>query len=326
MKRRQAVLGMLGLGAGLVSARHVSAQRTDKSVVIGLFDAGERPDWWAAFRRRLGALGYAEGKSVSFQGRYAAGKLQRLPAMAQELVQLKVAVIVSAGTAAAVAAKQATDTIPIVTATGTDHVSLGLADSLARPGGNLTGMTSLSSELTVKRFELLREMFPKLSRLAVLWHRGNPTSAVVMRDLLGAAGSSKVAIQNLGIKTAEEISAAVSAAKRERAEAIFVVHSPMLFQERKKIGEVTSNERVPSMHGASEYVDVGGLVSYAPNYADLFVRAAEYVDRILKGSRPGDLPIEQPRKFELVINQRTAGGIGAAIPSAVLIRADRVVN
>lgn len=326
MKRRQAVLGIIGLGAGFASTRDAAAQRPAKVTVIGLLDAGERRDWWAAFRRRLGELGYAAGRNVSFEERYAAGRLNRLPEMAQELVRLKVAVIVSAGTAAAIAAKQASDSIPIVTATGTDHVSMGLANSLARPGGNLTGVTSLSSELTVKRFELLREIFPKLSRLAVLWHRDNQASTVVVRDLLGAAASSRVAIQNLGIRSAEDVPGAVHAAKQERADAIFVVHSPMFFHERKRIGDATSSERVPSMHGAAEYVEAGGLVSYGPHYPDLFVRAAEYVDRILKGARPADLPIEQPRKFEFVFNQRTASTIGVTIPTALLVRADRVIG
>jgi putative ABC transport system substrate-binding protein len=326
MKRRQALFGILGLSLGLASARDASAQRTAKAPVIGLLDAGERLEWWAAFRQQLRELGYVEGQNVAFEARFGRGKPEQLPALAQELVRLNVAVIVTGGTAAALDAKRATGNIPIVMATGADHVSLGLVASLARPGRNVTGMSSIHSELTGKRLELLREILPKMTRLAVLWHADNIGSAPAVRDLEAAARSSKVALQNLGVSTAKELAGAFSAATREHAEAVFVVGNPLFFAERLRIAELALKHRLPSMHGPSEFVEAGGLLSYAPSYPDLFRRAALYVDKILKGAKPGDLPIEQPTKFELVINLKTAKALGVAIPQAVLLRADRLIE
>ncbi|SRR5712692_1511374 len=326
MKRRQALFGILGLGMGVASARNASAQRAAKVPVIGLLDAGARMEWWAAFREQLRKLGYVEGQNVAFEARFAGGKSEQLLALAQELVRLNVAVIVTGGTAAGLEAKRATGKIPIVMATGSDHVSLGLAVSLARPGRNVTGISSISSELTGKRLELLREVLPKMTRLAVLWHADNIGSAPAVRDLEAATRSSRIALQNLGISTANEFAGAFSAAARERAEAVYVVASPLTFPERRRIAELALKHRLPTMHGPSEYVEAGGLLSYAPSYPDLFRRAAVYVDKILKGAKPGDLPIEEPTKFELVINLKTAKALGLSIPKAVLLRADRVIE
>ena len=326
MKRRQALFGILGLGVGLASTRNASAQRAAKVPVVGLLDASERVEYWAAFRQQIRALGYVEGQNVAFEARFAGGKPEQLPALAQELVRLNVAVIVTGGTAAALDAKWATGKIPIVMATGGDHVSMGLAVSLARPGRNVTGMSSVSSDLTGKRLELLREVLPKMTRLAVIWHADNIGSVPTMRDLEAAARSSRVALQNFGISSAKDFADAFSAATRERAEAVFVLHSPFFFPERQRIAELALKHRLPTMHGPSEYVEAGGLLSYAPSYPDLFRRAAVYVDKILKGAKPGDLPIEQPTRFELVINLKTAKALGVAIPQAVLIRADRVIE
>jgi putative ABC transport system substrate-binding protein len=326
MKRRQALLGILGLGVGLASARNASAQSSGKVPVIGLLDAGERLEWWAAFRQQLRELGYVEDQNIRFEARFASARPERLTAFAQELVRLNVAVIVTGGTVAALDARRATGKIPIVMATGADHVSLGLAVSLARPGRNVTGMSSVSSELTGKRLELLREVLPKMSRLAVLWHSDNIGSAPAVRDLEAAARLSRVALQNLGVSTANELAGAFSAAARERAEAVFVAAGPFTFTERQRIAELALKHRLPSMHGPSEYVEAGGLLSYAPSYPELFRHAAVYVDKILKGTKPGDLPIEQPTKFELVINLKTAKALGLSIPKAVLLRADRVIE
>ena len=326
MKRWQALLGILSLGVGLASAHNASAQSSGKVPVIGLLDAGERLEWWAAFRQEFRKLGYVEGKNVAFEARFAGGKLERLPVLAQELVRLDVAVIVTSGTAAALEAKRATGKIPIVMATGTDQVSMGLVVSLARPGGNVTGVSSIATELTGKRLELLREVLPRMSRLAVLWHTENIPSATAIRDLEAAARSSKVALQNLGVKTMKEIAGAFSAAAQERAEAVFVIATPSFFSERQRIAELALKHRLPTMHGPSEYVEAGGLISFAPSYSDLFRRAAVYVDKILKGAKPGDLPIEEPTKFELVINLKTAKALGLSIPKAVLLRADRVIE
>jgi putative ABC transport system substrate-binding protein len=326
MKRRQALFGILGLSAGLVTARNASAQRAAKVPVIGLLDASERVEYWAAFRQQLQKLSYVEGKNIAFELRFAGGKPEQLPALAQELVRLNVAVIVTGGTAAALDAKRASGKIPIVMASGGDQVSMGLATSLARPGSNVTGNSSVSPDLTGKRLELLREVLPKMTRLAVIWHAENIGSVTTMRELEAAARSSKIALQNLGISSTKDFADAFSSATRGRAEAVFVIHSPFLFPERRKIAELALKHRLPTMHGPSEYVEIGGLLSYGPSYLDLFRHAAVYVDKILKGAKPGDLPIEQPTKFELVINKKTAKALGITIPQVVLLRAERVIE
>ena len=326
MKRRQALIGIAGLVDLQSAALESSAQRAGKMPVIGLLDAGERLEWWAALRQQMAKLGYVEGKNVTFEARYAKGKSDRLPAFAQELVRLNVAAIVTAGTDAAVESKRITNKIPIVMATGSDQVSLGLATSLGRPGENVTGVSSLAPDLAGKRLELLREILPKLSRLAVLSLRGYSTSALMVRELEAAAGRSKIVLQNVGVRTAEELAGAFSGATRERAEAIFVVQNPMFFDERKRIAELALKHRLPSAYGPSEAVEAGGLFSYGPSYPDLFRRAAGYVDKILKGAKPGDLPIEQPTRFELVINRKTAKALGIVIPQTVLLRAERVID
>jgi len=326
MRRRRALFSILGLSMGLLIAPELGAQPTAKAPVIGLLDAGERLEWWAAFKQQLQELGYVEGQNVVFEARFARGKPEQLPALAQDLVRRNVAVIVTGGHAAAVDAKRATGKIPIVTATAGRHVSRGLAVSLARPGGNVTGLSTIGGDLTGKRLQLLREVLPGMSRLAVLWHADNIGSAPIIRELEAAARSSKLTLQNLGISSAQELAEAFSVAVRERAEAIFVVASPLTFPERRRIAELALKHRLPSMHGPSEYVKAGGLLSYAPSYPDLFRRAAVYVDKILKGAKPGDLPIEEPTKFELVINLKTAKALGVAIPRAVLLRADSVIE
>jgi putative ABC transport system substrate-binding protein len=319
VNRRRALFAIVSLGLELSAAPESSAQPTGKAAVVGLLDAGERLEWWAVFRQELRDLGYVEAQNVAFQGRFAGGRFEQLPALAQELVRLKVAVIVTSGTVAAQAAKQATSTIPIVMATGTEETM-----SLARPGANVTGVTSLSTGLTGKRFELVQEVVPKISRLAVLWHRGG--TVLALRELEAAARSSKVALQVLGVQTADEFAGAFSAMTKERARAVFVIADPMLFSERQRISDLAIKHRLPSIHGPSEYVEAGGLLSYGPSYPDLFRRAAVYVDKILKGAKPGDLPIEQPTKFELVVNLKTARTLGVTIPRSILLRAARVIE
>jgi putative ABC transport system substrate-binding protein len=303
----------------LSAARESSAQPTGKAAILGLLDAGERLEWWAAFQQELRGLGYVEAQNVAFQRRFARGKFEQLPTLAQELVRLKVAVIVTSGTVAAQAAKHATTAIPIVMATGTEETA-----SLARPGANVTGVTSLSTGLTGKRFELVQEVVPKISRLAVLWHRDG--SALALRELEAVARSSKVALHVLGVKTADELVGAFSTMTKERARAVFVIADPMFFSARQRIADLAIEHRLPSIHGPSEYVEAGGLLSYGPSYPDLFRRAAVYVDKILKGAKPGDLPIEQPAKFELAVNLKTARTLGVTIPRSILLRADRVIE
>ena len=322
MKRREVLLG-IAAGVYLPAAFQAYAQR--KTPLIGLLDIGERPAWWAIFRKQMHQLGYVEGKNVAFDARYARGRLTDLPALVDELLRQRVDVIVTAGTEASLAASRRTDTVPIVTATGGDHVSRGLALSLARPGRNLTGMTSIASELTAKRVELMREMQPKVSRLAVLWHATNSGSMPQMRELEGVARSVKVSLHNVGIRKAEELAEAFSSAAQKGAEAIYVVFGGLIYGERHTIAALALKHRLPSMHGSAEMVEAGGLVCYGTDYPDLFRRAAVYVDKILKGAKPGELAIEQPSKFDLVVNLKTAQALGFAIPQDVRLRASRVI-
>jgi putative ABC transport system substrate-binding protein len=323
--RRAALQVIVASLFGGVQAAACAADRGARHLV-GLLDTGERLEWWKAFRDRLGELGYVDGRNVSFESRYAKGDIESLPALARDLVRLDVNVIVTSGTAAAVAAKHATSTIPIVMATGTDQVSLGLIASLAHPGGNVTGLATLASELTAKRFELARELVPQLSRLAVLWHTDNYPSMASIRDLEGAAEREKVALQTVGISGPGELPAAFAAMAQGRAQALIVVQTGMTFAQREQIAALALKQRLPSIYGTSEFVMAGGLASYGPSYADLFRRAATYVQKILEGAKPGDLPVEQPATFELVVNASTARALGITLPSTVLVRASRVLQ
>jgi putative ABC transport system substrate-binding protein len=322
MNRRDTVLAVLALG---VSPLAVNAQAVARIPVIGLLDSGERKELWAAFRQQLRELGYIDGQNVAFETRLASGNSAQLDTMAQELVRLRVSVIVTSGTLAADAAKQATSAIPIVITTGSESSITGVA-SLARPGGNLTGVLSITQALVGKRFEILREVLPKISRLAVLLHRDNTASMLSERELEGPARSSKVALHVLGVKGADEIAGAFSEMTRKRAQAVFVIPGPVFFSERRKIGDLALKHHLPSMATASDYVEAGGLLSYGANYSDLFRHAAVYVDKILKGAKPGDLPIERPTHFYLAVNLKTAKALGLSIPKVVLFRADRVIE
>ncbi len=326
MKRRQVLSAAVTSGLALLLFPTLNAQADAKKFVIGLLDAGERLEWWEAFRQQLRELGYVEGRNVSIEQRYAKGKLDALPALAKELVDLKVAVIVTSGGAAAVAAEHATRKIPIVMASGADQVSLGLVSSLARPGGNVTGVSSLTPDLMAKRFELLRECVPKSSRLGVLWHSENAPSMASVRELDASAASARVALQSFGIRDADEIAEAFSAMTRQRIEAVVVVNSPLVYEERKMIVELALKHKLPAIYGSADYADVGGLLAYGPSYPELYRRAAIYVDKILKGANPGGLPIEQPTTFELIINAKTARVLGVAIPPAMQARANRVIQ
>jgi putative ABC transport system substrate-binding protein len=326
MNRRRVLPRIAAATLILLDLSASRAQSTSGPTVIGLLDAGERREWWDVFRRRLRDLGYVEGRNVAYEARHAKGKLDALPAMANELVRLKVAAIVTAGAAATVAAQSATTRIPIVMATGSDPVSLGVATSLNRPGGNVTGISSLNSDLMVKRFELLREVVPRSSRLAVLWHSENTSSRASVRDLDRSAAKERVELRSFGIKGIEGLADAFSAMTRDRVEAVVVVNSPLLYGERAKIAELATRHRLPAMYGTAEFVEVGGLIAYAPSYPDMVRRAADYLDRILRGANPGDLPIEQPSTFELTINAGAARAIGLTMPPSILSRADRVIQ
>lgn len=326
MKRRQAVVAIAASALALLQSPLSQAQSGAKGPVIGLLDVGERLEWWNAFRQQMRELGYVEGRNVTFEARYAQGRIDALPALAKELVQLNVAVIVAGGGSAAVAAQRVTRKIPIVTASGAAQVSLGLAASLSRPGGNVTGLSSLNSDLMAKRVDLLREVVPRVSRLGVLWHADNTPSSASVKDLEGSAARSRLAFQSFGIRSAEELADAFAAMTRDRVDALVVVNSGLLYGERRNIADLAIKHKLPAMYGTAEYVEAGGLLSYATSYPDLYRRAAIYVDRILKGANPADMPIEQPTTFELVINAKAARALGLAIPPSILARASRVIQ
>jgi putative ABC transport system substrate-binding protein len=279
-----------------------------------------------AFRQGLRERGYVEGQNVVIEYRYGDGKLDRLPKLAAELVGLNVDLIVTSGSSPTRAAQQATRTIPIVMTTVGDPIAGGFIASLAKPGGNITGLTQLSAELGGKRLELLKETFPKVSRVAVL-----VDSASSARVVIGPGPGTQMAAEALGVKLLSldlrsDLEGAFRTATSERVGALLVAPGAALGLHRKRVVDLAAKSRLPAMYGSSEFVDLGGLMSYGPSYPDLFRRAAMYVDKILKGSKPADLPVEQPTKFELVINLKTAKALGLAIPPSVLARADRVIE
>ena len=278
-----------------------------------------------AFRQGLRELGYVEGQNIAIEFRSAEGKWERLPDLAAELVRLRVDVIVT-NTPAALAAKQATRTIPIVMAVSGDPVGDGLVASLARPGGNVTGLSLMVPELGGKRLQLFKEVVPRASRVAVLSNPTVPYTGRVVREMQAAAGVLGVQLQLLESRSPEDIDRAFEAAIRGRASALMVVDDPLIFTHRARILALASKSRMPAIYPWREFVDAGGLMSYAANLADSFRRAAAYVDKILKGTKPADLPVEQPTKFELVINLKTAKALGLTIPPSVLLRADRVIE
>jgi putative ABC transport system substrate-binding protein len=326
---RRAFLGTVA-GGLLAIPRAAEAQQAGKVYRIGLLDYSALDDarqaWWTAFRQRMRELGYVEGQNVTFEVRSAHGDDNRLPKLVAELVGLKVDVIVTGGTNAAVAAKRGTSTIPIVTASGADPVAVGVVASLRQPGGNVTGMTSINSELAGKRLDLLKSLAPRASRIAILWDERNVGSRLGVDGTEAAARTAGLTIHSVPVSSAAGLEAAFATLGRGHAGALIVVASPPLFADRKRIAELAVKHRLPTVAGSREYVEAGGLASYGADYADLFRRAATFVDKILKGARPGDLPIEQPTKFELVINLKTAKALGLTIPQSLLGRADEVIQ
>jgi putative tryptophan/tyrosine transport system substrate-binding protein len=312
--------------AGGVMAR---AQQTRKIPRIGyLYVAfpSTSPARTEAFREGLRELGYVEGKNIVIEYRYAEGKRDRLPALAAELVRLKVDVIVSGGAQTTRSAKQATITIPIVMAADSDPVGNGFVASLARPGGNITGLSTLAPELSGKRIEVLKETVPRLSRLAVLGTSTEPGNALSLRETELTAGAFGVQIQYLEVPDPKDIGTAFHAASRGRANAILVLPGTVLNSRRRQIVDLAVTSRLPAIYYAPEWVEDGGLISYGVNFNDLFRRAATYVDKILKGRTPADLPVEQPMKFEFVVNLKAAKQIGLTVPPDVLARANRVIR
>jgi putative ABC transport system substrate-binding protein len=305
------------------------AQQPTKITRIGYL-IGASPSPYAArteaFRQGLRELGYVEGKNIVIENRYGEGTQDRLPALADELVRLKVDVIVTAGSTSTRAAKKATVTIPIVMAWDSDPVGNGFVTSLARPRGNITGLSTLAPEISGKQLELLKEILPKLSRVAVLGTSATPANAQMLKEVDLAAGALTVRLQHLDVLGTKDIETAFRAASKGRAEAVLVLSGPFFASQRKQIADLAAKSQLPAMYPFSEFVDAGGLMSYGVSLTDLFRRAATYVDKILKGAKAADLPVEQPTKFELVINLKAAKQIGLTIPPNVLAIADRVIK
>ena len=304
------------------------AQQPVKMPRIGFLLAGGSPNTSRrdGFREGLRQLGYTEGKNIAIEWRQADGNLDRLDELAAEIVRLKVDVFVTSGNAVTRAAKKATSTIPIVTALISDPVENGFVASLARPGGNITGLTSLGAELSGKRLELLKETIPRLSRLLVLHNSLTPGGSQTMQQMQAVASSLKVQLAYKDIQSAVDIEGAFKSSGKSRPDAVLMLPNAVLLLHRKRVVELAADNRLPMMFDAKEYVESGGLSSYAADAVDLFRRSSIHVDKILKGAKPADLPVEQPTKFEFVINLKAAKQIGLTIPPNVLARADRVIR
>jgi ABC-type uncharacterized transport system substrate-binding protein len=301
-------------------------QQTVKIPRIGYLSPTDTPAFENAFRQRLRELGYVEGRNIAIEYRLAEGKYERLPELAAELVRLRVEVILAVSNAAVHAAKSATRTIPIVFTLVTDPVASGYVASLAQPGGNITGLTTISAEIIGRQLQLLKELVPQVSRVAVLQNLGNPGHPFMVREAAGAARALGVQLRILEARSPNDLDTAFRAITGERADALLVLADALFRTHGARIANFAAKSRLPSVSGDREQAEAGGLISYGPSRLDIFRRAATHVDKILKGARPGDLPVEQPTKFELVINLKTAKALGLTIPPAVLGRADQVIE
>ena len=279
-----------------------------------------------AFRQRLRQLGYVEGKNILIEYRYAEGKSERLPDLAAELVQLKVDVIVTAGGTATLAAKKAGVTMPIVFGNVGDPVGTGIVSSLARPGGNITGLSMMAPDLDGKRLELLKEAFPKVARVAFLWVPVDSRGNLALTEMEAAAKALGLKLQSLEVRSLDDFESAFARAKRDGAQALITTTGPLINTQQRQVLDFAAKNRLPAMYPSNDFVEAGGLMSYGPNYTDLFRRAADFVDKILKGTKPAELPIDQPKKFDFIINLKTAKQIGLTIPPNVLARADKVIR
>ncbi len=316
-------LALSVVGAPLAS----EAQQPSKISRIGVLRPGPAHDPLVdALRGGLRDLGYVEGQNLSLEIRFSDGKLDRLPGLAAELVRLRVDVITAFSTPAALAAKQATGTIPIIFTGVGDPVGAGVVASLARPGGNVTGMSVLATELSGKRLELLRAAVPKAARVAMLWNSTNPGMVLRVREAEAAARTLGMTLLSLGVHDLDTFSNAFAAITRDRPDALLTLVDPFTRLHRKRIVEFAAQRHLPEIYEAREFVEAGGLMAYGPNLADIERRSATYVDKILKGAKPADLPVQQPTKFELVINLKTAKALGLKIPQSVLVRADQVIQ
>ena len=313
----------------LAFTQPATAQQAGKVPQIGYLDANSLSKGVArikAFRQGLRALGYVDGKNIIIEWRSAEGKRGRLPALAEELVRLKVDVIVSAGASTTRAAKKATSKIPIVIAQHSDPVGSGFVASLARPGGNVTGLSTLAPEVSAKQMQLLKETLPKLSRVAILGTSTRPGTAQALREIERAAEALRVKIHYLDVLDPKAIEGAFDAAMKARADAVLVLAGRILTGHKRKIVKLALKSRLPAIYPFPVYVEAGGLMSYGVRRSDLFRRAATYVDKILKGAKPADLPVERPTKFDLIINLKTAKALGITVPPSILLQATKVIE
>ena len=304
------------------------AQQAGNKYKIGWLTAGssERSPGYVAFFDALRESGWIEGKNFTLEIRTAENRLDRLPELAAGLVNLNVDVIVAVGTLAPIAARQATTKIPIVMTAAGDPLGTGLVTSLARPGGNVTGMSFMAPDLGGKRLELLKEVLPQLARLAVLWNAANPYSAIVFKETRAASRTLGIEVQSLEVRGPDDFDGAFEALRRQQPNALITVEDPLTYTYRKLIVDFAAVHQLPALHGPREFVTAGGLMSYGANLADLFRRAAGYVDKILKGAEPADLPVQQPTKFELIINLKAAKALGLTVPPLLIARADEVIE
>jgi len=327
--RRRDFISLLG-GTAAAWPLAARAQQTGKMSRIGYLGSSSpsfEPHYVEAFREKLRDLGHVDGENIAIEYRWAEGQDDRLPNLATELVRLNPDVIVTTGTPGALAAMQATKTIPIVMASAGDPVGAGLVASLARPGGNVTGFTILGPELEGKRLELLKEAVPELSRVAVLWNPSNPAIVSYFDTIKDAGRALRISLDPVvEVRRADELDNAFTAIASARAHALTVLADRFLLAQRKRIVEFAAATRLPGMYPYREYVDAGGLMSYAPSNIELFRGAATYVDKILKGAKPGDLPVQEPTKFELIVNLKNAKVIGIDVPTSLLLRADELIE
>ena len=313
----------------LLGSLATQAQQTGNVYRIGFLGnstAALEANLVGPFREGLRDLGYVEGRNVMIEYRWAEGKYDRFPALIGELLALKVAVIVTAGTPATLAVKKATTSVPLVMTAVGDPVGTGIVPSLSHPGGNITGLTAISTEMDAKRLELLREVVPSVSYIALLWNAASPLQVLAEKQVQAAAQVLRMRVLSLGVKTEEEIKSALAVMARERPDALLVLADRLLLHHRALIMDFATRHRLPGVHAYRELVEAGGLMSFGPSYADMHKRAAYFVDRILKGAKPGDLPVERPRTFELVINLKVAKALGLTIPQSVLLRGTEIIQ
>jgi putative ABC transport system substrate-binding protein len=324
--RRREFITLLG-GVAAAWPLVARAQQAGKLLTIGML--GSTPaafsPWLAALLQRLRELGWIENRTMAIEYRWTEGHNERYAQLADELVRLKVDVIVALGSPAIVAAKQVTAVIPIVFPLASDPVGDGLVASLARPGGNITGLSNEQPDLAGKRLEILRELVPGLTRLGYIANVNNPTAMGIVREVEAAAAKLALQVMPLDIKRAEDVAPAIETLKG-RAQALYVVGDPLIAANQIQINTLALAARLPTMHGSRSYIASGGLLTYGPNYSDLFRRAGDYVDKILKGAKPADIPVELPTRIELMVNLKTAKAIGLTIPESFLLRADEVIE